>query len=138
MNDGVDCTYCSLQYITVDDAAKAITSNTRCSLLAKIHVEKAYRNVPVHPDDRWLLGMMWEGNLFVDTALLFGLRTAPKIFSAIADAVEWILRQNYIRVVMHYLDDFLLIGAPHSDECKHALSILLSVFAYLGLPVAEK
>ena len=51
MNDRVDCTYCSLQYITVDDAAKTIASNARCSLLGKIYVEKAYRNVPVHPDD---------------------------------------------------------------------------------------
>ena len=27
------------------------------SLLAKFDVEGAYRTVPVHPEDRWLLGM---------------------------------------------------------------------------------
>ena len=41
-----------------------------------------------------------------------------------------------VAVVFHYLDDFLLIGAPKSAECAHALSILLHTFQYLGLPIA--
>ena len=27
--------------------------------MAKFDLKAAYRNVPVHPDDRWLLGMIW-------------------------------------------------------------------------------
>ena len=38
-------------------------------------------------------------------------------------------------MVLHYLDDFLLVGAPNSQECERALSILLRVFGKLGLPV---
>jgi hypothetical protein len=64
--------------------------------------------------------MRWEESLFVDTALPFGLRSAPKIFTAIADAVEWILKQAGVKFVIHYLDDFLLIGAPGSQECAEA------------------
>ena len=56
------------------------------------------RSVPVHPMDRSLLGMRWEGALYIDTALPFGLRSAPKIFNAVADAVEWVARrQGYPR-----------------------------------------
>ena len=29
-----------------------------------------------------------EGNFYIDTVLPFGLRSAPKIFSVIADALE--------------------------------------------------
>ena len=90
----------------------------------------------MHPDDRWLLGTIWENALYIDTALPFGLRSAPKIFNALADAVEWILKQEGIEVVLYYLDDFLLVGAPNSPECERALSILLRVFGELGLPVA--
>ena len=90
----------------------------------------------VHPDDRWLLEMVWSGALFIDTALPFGLRSACKIFNAVADAVKWILKEAGISVVFHYLDDFLLIGAPNSTECAQALSILLHMFNELGLPVA--
>ena len=56
--------------------------------LAKLDMESAYRQVPVHTDDRFLLGMKWKGNLYVDTALPFGLRYAPKIFNAVADALH--------------------------------------------------
>ena len=30
------------------------------ALLAKFDLKAAYRNVPVHPDDHWLFGMLWE------------------------------------------------------------------------------
>ena len=60
--------------------------------MAKVDVKSAYRNIPVHLEDRWMVGMMWEGGLYVDTCLPFGLRSAPKIFTAIVDAVEWIVR----------------------------------------------
>ncbi len=67
-------------------------------------IKSAYRNVPVHPEDRVLLGMTWEGNLFVDAALPFGLRSAP---TAVADAIEWVIKQDCAASVLHYLDDFL-------------------------------
>lgn len=51
--------------------------------------------------------MMWEGSLFVDSALLFGLlfglRSVPKIFTALADAVECITKEAGIGFVIHYL-----------------------------------
>ena len=104
--------------------------------MAKVDAKSAYRNVPVHPDDRWLMGMMWDGALYVDTALPFGLRSAPKIFTAIANAVEWIVRQEGVKFAIHCLDDFLVVGAPDSPECAEALDTLRRVFSHLGLPVA--
>ena len=62
--------------------------------------------VSVHPRDRHLLGMVWEGALYLDTALPFGLRSAPKIFNALADGLQWILEEQGVEVI-HYLDDFL-------------------------------
>ena len=53
--------------------------------MAKFDIESAYRIVPVHPEDCFLLGMCWQGNLFIDLALPFGLHSAPFIFNAIAD-----------------------------------------------------
>jgi hypothetical protein len=62
--------------------------------MAKIDIKSAYRTIPVHPDDRALLGMVWNGQLFIDTTLPFGLRSAPIIFTAVADAAEWAIRQE--------------------------------------------
>ena len=49
----------------------------RGTLLAKFDVESAYRIIPVHPNDLYLLGMQWQGNYFVDITLPFGLPSAP-------------------------------------------------------------
>ena len=46
--------------------------------------------LPIYPDDQNLLGVQWEGERYTDGALPFGLRSALKIFSAVADALQWI------------------------------------------------
>ncbi len=38
--------------------------------------------------------------------------------------------------MVHYLDDFLVMGAPATNECSEALKGLLDTFKLLGLPVA--
>ena len=80
--------------------------------------------------------MLWEGSLFIDTALPFGLRSAPKIFTALADAAEWVVHQRGVEFVIHYLDDFLIVTSADTNQGEHALRILLERFERLGLAVA--
>ena len=68
--------------------------------MALFDIESDYRMVPVH---RLLLGMEWKGQLFVDTALPFGLRSAPKIFNAVADGLQWIFEEQGISPIIHIL-----------------------------------
>ena len=136
VNDGIQESLGSLTYVGIEEAANSICAVGKGALMAKVDVKSAYRNIPVHPDDRWLMGMLWEGALYVDTALPFGLRSTSKIFTAIADAVEWIARQKGVQFIIHYLDDFLVIGALASLECAQALAVLKSLYELLGLPVA--
>eukprot|EP00731_Ephydatia_muelleri_P010115 Em0005g701a len=79
---------------TVDQAAESVVQLGRGALMAKIDIKAAYRLIPVHPADRWLLGMQFEGAIFMDTVLPFGLRYAPKIFNAVANALEWACTNN--------------------------------------------
>ena len=95
-----------------------------------------YRIVPVHPHDRPLLAMQWDGQVYVDRALPFGLRSAPKIFNALADALEWGLKQEGAQFVWHYLDDFITIGRPGSGECGFHYVILHHLCQRLGVPLA--
>ena len=76
--------------------------------------------------------------MFVDTALLFGLWSAPKIFTAVADALEWMVKCESVSSVIHYLDDFLLAGSPGSLQCARDLNTLLSSFSHLGVLVATQ
>ena len=94
VNDGIDEKLSSLSYVSVDDIVNTILSLGQGTMLAKIDVQNSYRVIPVHPEDRMLLGMSWKGKVYVDATLPFSLRSAPKIFTAVADACEWILRQR--------------------------------------------
>ena len=118
VNDGVEEGLCSLSYVSLDHAVRAALELGRGAVMAKIDVRSACRIVPVHPEDQGLLGMLWEGSLFVDTAQPFGLRLAPKIFNAKADAMEWFARQQGFDPLLHYLDDFHTMGAPDSLHCS--------------------
>ena len=73
VNDGVSIPRCSLAYVRVEDAVQGVAAMGRGSLMAKVDIRQAYRAVPVHPADRDLLGMIWQGKLFIDAALPFGL-----------------------------------------------------------------
>ena len=55
-------------------------------------VKQAYRNIPVHPNNRGLLSMHWEGQVYVDNAV--GMRSAPLLFIAVADALQWVMQQK--------------------------------------------
>lgn len=136
VNDGIDAALCSLSYTTIDDVASIATVKGTGALLAKINIESAYRLIPVHPQDRPLQAMRWEGQIYVDPMLPFGLRSAPKIFNAVADALNWILHQSGVPIVCHYLDDFIIVAPPNSQECSNSLEVIEKVCSTLGVPIA--
>ena len=137
VNSGIDEALCSLRYASLDNAIELIRHLGPGTELLKMDLKDAYRVVPVHPDDYHLLGITWNGHTYVDRSLPFGLRSAPKLFTAVADAMAWALHFSGIQYLLHYLDDFLFIGHPYSGEAAQAQSIATSVFQELGVPVAE-
>ena len=88
------------------------------ALLAKMDVKQAFRNIPVHPADRACLGMLWEDTLHIDAILPFGLRSAPLLFSAVADALQWIMMRRGVRLLFHYIDDFMTVGALSQENVE--------------------
>ena len=117
VNDGIEKELSSLHYISIDDVVACIIRLGKDAMLAKIDVKQAYRIVPVNPSDRNLLGMLWEGRVFVDTRLPFGLRSTPLIFTALADVLQWVIERKGVRFIFHYIDDFITVGTPGSVEC---------------------
>ena len=71
VNDGIPKALCSLKYVTIDEAIKKIVKLGRGALLAKIDIKSAFRLLPVHVDSRHMLGMLWNGGIYIDTCLLF-------------------------------------------------------------------
>ena len=136
VNDKISPDEFTMEYIHLDHIIRMVSQHGPGALMAKFDVEAAYRNIPVHPSDRFLLGMRWHGKYYVDLAFPFGLRSAPYLFNSVADMVEWILTHSYqVPDILHYLDDFITVGPPNSPLCAQYLSIAKQVCLTLGLPL---
>ncbi len=108
VNDGIEKELCTMSYVSIDRVTDCVVS------FPPGDIQQAYRNIPVHPQDRQLLGMQWEGIIFVDKVLPFGLRSAPLLFSAVADALQWAMEKNGARSVFHYLDDYITLSQAYA------------------------
>ncbi len=135
VNDGISKELASLSYVGIDEIIARIVESGPRSVMAKMDIKQAYRNVPVHPEDSLLLGMRWQGRTFVDRTLPFGLRSAPLILTVLADALQWIMEQFGATWVRHYVDDYITIGAPGSQECTRNVSAMLAACAEANLPI---
>ncbi len=59
VNDGISKELASLSYVTtIEDVVAGLGKG---ALMAKMDIKQAYRNIPVLPQDRLLLGMEWKG-----------------------------------------------------------------------------
>ena len=135
VNDGISKELASLSYVSIDEIVTRLVMLGRGAVMAKMDIKQAYRNIPVHPGDSLLLGMRWQGKTFVDRALPFGLRSAPLIFTAVADALQWIMEQVGATWVRHYVDDYITIGAPGTQECTGNISAMLAACAEANMPI---
>src|SRR5207244_7457659 len=75
----------------------------------KVDVKAAYRCIPVRPEDWPLLGGTWDGKLYFDMALPFGMRSSCGIWECYSTAAEWIAKRvvDLQKRLMHYIDDYL-------------------------------
>lgn len=70
---------------------------------------------------------------YVEMALPFGLQSAPHIFTAIADVVQWMLTSHHaVDFLCRYLDDVLTLGPPSSPVCNN-LQACIQLCSKLGL-----
>ena len=138
VNNGISPALCSIKYSSVDDAVSIIQKYGPHTQMAKLDLQSAYRMVPVHPEDHRLLGMQWNDHIYIDTRLPFGLRSAPKIFSAVADGIAWAMHCLGIVDFLHYLDDYLFLGPPSSQACHSHLKLAITLCKLLGFPVAPE
>ena len=136
VNDGINPELTTLSYINIDQIAHKITQLGRGSQLSKMDIEEAYRIVPIHPDDRHLLGCQSDNQVYIDISLPFGLRSTPIIFTALADALQWVIEQRGTSHVAQYLDDFVTVGTPNAGKCYINQQIICRTCQELGIPLA--
>ena len=132
VNDGISSEWSFISYVSIDFLLSLVLEAGKGSTLVKADIKESYRMLPIDPEDQGLLGIQWE--FYTDKALPFGLRTAPKIFTAVADALQWILSNKGIKNLLHYLDDFIFVSKSKEDAMANK-QILLHTFPKLRVPL---
>ena len=117
---------------------------TPCPRLSRVQMplnrsawDAALRNHPDRTFARLIIRGIAEG-FRIGFCHFSTLQSAPpQLFNAVAHALEWYLRDCGICQVFHYLDDFIVIGPPHSPECAGALAAIDRACSQLGVPITE-
>ena len=126
-----------VRYPKVSDAIEILLSLRR-PYMAKADIKDAYRQIPLAPDQYWLVGFKLEGAYYNDLRLPMGARSSCAIFERVSNALAYILRSHFgVRYLVKMLDDFLFIGES-KEECARGLGACESLFATLGLPLAPE
>ena len=84
----------AVHYTSISTACYKVFFLSQEAMAAKLDVLGAFRTVPVHPDNRWLLGMHWVGYIYMKKFLLFCSHFAPTMYDAIADGLLWVLHRT--------------------------------------------
>lgn len=110
-----------------------LSSVRRNSFFVSIDLKDAYLSVPVNKNHRKYLKFIWNGILYHCNALLFGLASAPRVFTKIMKPVFAYLRQQGMSS-FYYIDDSL-IEANSFDACKSNAEFLVKLLNDLGFSV---
>ena len=132
----------SLDISSFGHAARIVRRLGCGAWLIKLDVEAAYKQVPVRPEDWHLLGFEFEGQLYYERVLPFGLRSSCRLWELFAAALHFMcerLNCGAAHEVVHYVDDFLFVVTPSGGEsaARRLLEGALALCAELGVPMAS-
>ena len=109
VNDHISSQNGQLKYALFNEALDPVWKAGNGAILVKRDLEDAFRQIPILLSDWWLFGFQWQGKMFAERFLSFGLHMAPRIFNYFPVALYWILANRSSGAITHYLVDFLAI-----------------------------
>lgn len=113
VNSNIPREHSAVQYDSIDQVVALVQKFGRECLMAKTDIEDAFRIIPIHPADYYLLGFTWEGQYYYDKCLPMGASSSCQIFESFSFALQWVMENVFNALGMsHILDDFFLWD-PH-------------------------
>ena len=143
VNDAIDKTFTVVQYDSIDTVVEKVKLSGRHCLMAKTDIENAFRLVPIHEKDRFLLGFSWsfqnKKQFFMNACLAMGLNISCQIFTRFSNALQWIMETKFNASMSHIIDDFFFVGPADSSLCQASLATFLELCSHINIPLkAEK
>lgn len=99
-------------------------------------LSQGYTHLHIHPSDWDLLAFEYNGQVFVHTALPFGISVAPFLFTKVVKVMVNHWRALGIRV-FHFIDDFLVLNSS-KEGLQRDREVIRTTLAELGWITAEE
>ena len=123
VNDFMSLDGITLEFCSVDGAAKLLQQAGKGALMGKQDIESAFGLIPVRKDDWHRLGFQLDGKFYFDVVLPFGCRSSPFLFCHFSDGIRWIVvHRSGLLTILHYVGDFFSVGRPQTGECQQLMS----------------
>ena len=137
VNDFILDEYATVRYETFDDVVKLILEKGPGALIAKCDVADAFRIIPVHPDDYYLLGFkLLHKYYFFDKVLPMGCRVSCQVFEEFSKAIRFVVKELFnFHAITGILDDYVLVGKSGTFECMRGLKAVVKVAQFIGMPL---
>ena len=101
--------------------------------MTNLDLSDAYYSIPIDKHSRRYLQFIFEGKLYQFKVLVFGLNTAPRIFSKCMKPVVAFIRVKGILIII-YLDDILLAARTY-HECLCQTNFAIDLLESLGFRI---
>ena len=110
-----------LKFPTVDDIAYDIVKSTEDTVLFKVDVAHAFRNLRVYPAESHKFGISWCGSFYVDVGIAFGWMHRSASFQILSDTIAHIMKKERIQLRC-YIDDYIgVVPKSKVDTAFHRL-----------------
>lgn len=143
VNASIEKEHTKVMYDTIDIVVAKVKESGRNSLMAKTDIEDAFRMIPIHPDDRHLLGFSWVDDqgktmYFMDACLPMGLSISCQLFSRFSMALQWVMETRHKAIMSHIIDDFFFVGPAGTQQCGSSLSEFLNMCTAINIPIKKE
>ena len=78
---------------------------------------------------------MWQGQVYVDWAVMFGLSSSTGVFSCIADMLIAIYKAAGFHSILKWVNNFFVVHLPHQHWSEQEFMELTGAF---GIPWSIK
>ena len=131
VNAGIDSDDFPTKWGTFDIASDLILNLPPGSVAATFDISAAYRLTPIRPDQQHALCIYWDGLVYVDRAVMFGLASSAGVFGAVADMLIAIYRRAGFTPIIKWVDDFFVVRLPGHHWTEEDF---MNLTAYAGVP----
>jgi hypothetical protein len=119
----------SVQYVTVADAVRMVKVCGEGCRMGKLDLKDAYKQIGVRKKDWPLLGSSWVNDFgqlefYFDTVLPFGCRSSAAQFNKFATALEYVMLNDGVSYMCHYLDDMFTCGSAGTLDCYKNMELM--------------